>query len=224
MPYSLAAGRLRPGEVSLAHHGLLFLDELPEFDRRALEGLREPLESGCVHLARAARRLRLPASFQLVAAMNPCPCGHLGDPTRECRCTPEQVQRYRARLSGPLLDRIDLRVELNALAPAELFELPPGEPSALVAERVLRATECQRERQGQPNARLEASALEQHCALPGAERRWLAEALARLGASARSAHRVLRVARTIADLAGSPRIARPHLAEALQLRRALGGA
>ena len=221
---SLAAGRLRPGEVSLAHHGLLFLDELPEFDRRALEGWREPLESGCVHLARAARRLRLPARFQLVAAMNPCPCGHLGDTTRECRCTPEQVQRYRARLSGPLLDRIDLRVELSALAPAELFELPPGEPSALVAERVLRATACQRERQGLPNARLEASALEQHCALPGAERRWLAEALARLGASARSAHRVLRVARTIADLAGSPRIARTHLAEALQLRRALGGA
>jgi magnesium chelatase family protein len=221
---SLAAGRLRPGEVSLAHHGLLFLDELPEFDRRALEGLREPLESGCVHLARAARRVRLPARFQLVAAMNPCPCGHLGDATRECRCTPEQVQRYRARLSGPLLDRIDLRVELSALAPSELFELPPGEPSATVAERVRRAAECQRRRQGLPNARLEAPALEQHCALPGAERRWLAEALTRLGASARSAHRVLRVARSIADLAAEPRIGRPHLAEALQLRRALGGA
>ncbi len=221
---SLAAGRLRPGEVSLAHHGLLFLDELPEFDRRALEGLREPLEAGCVHLARAAGRVRLPARFQLVAAMNPCPCGHLGDTTRECRCTPEQVQRYRARLSGPLLDRIDLRVEVAALAPAELLDLPPGEPSAAVAERVRRAAEVQRLRQGLPNARLEARTLELHCALQGADRSWLAEALARLGASARAAHRVLRVARSIADLAAAPRITRSHLAEALQLRRALGGA
>jgi magnesium chelatase family protein len=177
-----------------------------------------------VHLARAAGRVRLPARFQLVAAMNPCPCGHLGDTTRECRCTPEQVQRYRARLSGPLLDRIDLRVEVAALPPAELFGLPPGEPSAAVAERVRRATEVQRLRQGLPNARLEARTLEQHCALQGADRNWLAEALARLGASARAAHRVLRVARSIADLAAAPRITRSHLAEALQLRRALGGA
>ena len=221
---SLAAGRLRPGEVSLAHHGLLFLDELPEFDRRALEGLREPLEAGCVHLARAARRVQLPASFQLVAAMNPCPCGHLGDCARECRCTPEQVQRYRARLSGPLLDRIDLRVDVAALPPADLFELPPGEPSAAVAERVRRAAERQRQRQGLPNARLEARELERHCALQAAERGWLADALARLGASARAAHRVLRVARSIADLSDAPRITRAHLAEALQLRRALGGA
>ena len=168
--------------------------------------------------------MRLPARFQLVAAMNPCPCGHLGDGARECRCTPEQVQRYRARLSGPLLDRIDLRVELAALPPAELFELPPGEPSAVVAERVRRAVERQRLRQGLPNAGIEARALEQHCALPGAERSWLATALGRLGASARAAHRVLRVARSIADLAAEPRITRSHLAEALQLRRALGGA
>ena len=215
---------LRPGEISLAHHGVLFLDELPEFERRALEGLREPLESCRVHLARAAQRTELPADFQLVAAMNPCPCGQLGNPARECRCSAQQVARHRARLSGPLLDRIDLRVEVPAQAPAQLLELPPGEPSAAVAARVRAAAELQQRRQGTSNARLEGAGLERHCGLARAERAWLAGALERLGASARCAHRVLRVARTLADLGGTPTLAREHLAEALQLRRALGGA
>ncbi len=217
----LAAGGVRPGEVSLAHHGVLFLDELPEFDRRALEGLREPLESSRVHLARAAHRAELPARFQLVAAMNPCPCGHLGDPTRPCRCTPAQVARYRARLSGPLLDRIDLRVEVAALAPAELLELPAGEASAVVAGRVRLAADRQQQRQGAPNSALDGQPLQQHCCLDSESRNWLAGALARVGASARATHRVLRVARTIADLGDCGPLARRHLAEALQLRRAL---
>ena len=220
----LGGGVLRPGEISLAHHGVLFLDELPEFERRALEGLREPLESCRVHLARAAQRTELPADFQLVAAMNPCPCGQLGNPARECRCSAQQVARYRARLSGPLLDRIDLRVEVPAQAPAQLLELPPGEPSAAVAARVRAAAELQQRRQGTSNARLEGAQLEGHCGLARAERAWLAGALERLGASARCAHRVLRVARTLADLGGAPTLTREHLAEALQLRRALGGA
>ena len=220
----LGGGVLRPGEVSLAHHGVLFLDELPEFERRALEGLREPLESRRVHLARAAQRAELPAHFQLVAAMNPCPCGQLGNPARECRCSAQQVARYRARLSGPLLDRIDLRVEVPAQAPAQLLELPPGEPSAAVAARVHAAAELQQRRQGTSNAQLEPAELERHCGLARGERAWLAAALERLGASARCAHRVLRVARTLADLGGAPALAREHLAEALQLRRALGGA
>ena len=220
----LGPGGLRPGEVSLAHHGVLFLDELPEFDRRALEGLREPLESRRVHLARAAQRAEFPASFLLVAAMNPCPCGQLGNPARECHCSPAQVTRYRARLSGPLLDRIDLRVEVAALAPDALLELPRGEPSEPVAARVREAARVQRERQGLPNAALDGAELEQHCRVRADARAWLGSALTRMGSSARATHRVLRVARSIADLAGAEAITREHLAEALQLRRALGPA
>lgn len=224
-PYSgLGPRGLQPGEVSLAHHGVLFLDELPEFDRRALEGLREPLESARVHLARAAQRADFPARFQLVAAMNPCPCGQLGNPARECRCSADQVARYRARLSGPLLDRIDLRVEVAALPPDALLELPPSEASATVSSRVRAAAALQRERQGVPNAALDAAGLERHGGVRDETRRWLAATLTRLGSSARATHRVLRVARTIADLAGAEAVSREHLAEALQLRRALGQA
>ncbi|ANF56693.1 YifB family Mg chelatase-like AAA ATPase [Halotalea alkalilenta] len=214
-----------PGEITLAHHGVLFLDELPEFERRALEGLREPIECGTVSIARVARQAIFPAEFQLVAAMNPCPCGHLGDPRRACRCSAAQIQRYQARLSGPLLDRIDLQVEMTALAADELARQRPGEASASVRERVVAARRCQASR-GALNARLGSRELEAACALSDAERAWLAHALERLGHSTRTYHRVLRVALTIADLQASARLTREHLMEALgyrQLDRLLRG-
>jgi len=212
----------RPGEISLAHGGVLFLDELPEFARDALEALREPLETGCVSIARAARQARFPARFQLVAAMNPCRCGYLGHPVRRCRCTPEQIERYRARLSGPLLDRIDLRIEVPALAHEEILSAAAGERSAAVRERVMAAHARQMARQGCVNSRLAPAALEQHCPLDHAGRRLLAQALGQLGLSARAVHRVLAVARTVADLAGDAAIRIEHLAEAIQYRRAAG--
>ena len=214
-------GGLRPGEISLAHHGVLFLDELPEFDRSVLESLREPLETGHIHISRAARQAEFPAQFQLIAAMNPCPCGYLGHPTRACRCTPDQVARYQGRVSGPLLDRIDIQIEVGAIAPDALLQLPQGESSASIAARVAAAAAVQLARQGSLNARLRGAALDTHCALDAASSAFFAQALQRLGWSARAAHRVLRLARTIADLAGSAQIASPHLAEAMQLRRAL---
>ncbi|ACK53370.1 Mg chelatase, subunit ChlI [Thauera aminoaromatica] len=211
----------RPGEISLAHHGVLFLDELPEFDRRVLESLREPLETGTVTVSRARRRAEFPARFQLVAAMNPCPCGHLGDPRRACRCTPEQVARYRGRLSGPFLDRIDLTVEVPAIAPEVLLESPPGEPSSAVRARVAAARALQATRQGCPNARLPAGEVERHCRPdPGGET-LLRQAMQRLDLSARAYHRVLRVARTLADLAGASRPGAAQVAEAIQYRRSL---
>lgn len=208
----------RPGEVSLAHHGVLFLDELPEFDRRALEVMREPLESGEVHLSRAAAQVTLPARFQLVAAMNPCPCGWLGDPQRACGYTCERANRYRARVSGPLLDRIDLHVEVTALPPALAAMPSAAEPSAVVRARVAAARERQQARQGCANARLAGATLACHAAVDAADREFLGAALERMRLSARATDRVLRVARTIADLAGAPGIARAHLLEAIGYR------
>ncbi len=209
----------RPGEISLAHEGVLFLDEFPEFDRRVLEALREPLESGHIHISRAARHADFPARFQLVAAMNPCPCGWHGDASGRCRCTPDQLQRYRTRLSGPLLDRIDLQVEVPALPVAALQQRNDGEDSASVRARVTEARARQEARQGQPNARLAAAGIDRHCPLDADAAGLLAQAAARLALSARACHRVLKVARTIADLAASPAIRPPHIAEAVQYRR-----
>ncbi len=211
----------RPGEISLAHEGVLFLDELPEFPRMALEALREPLETGRIVISRAARQAEFPARFQLLAAMNPCPCGHHGSTLKPCCCSPDTVGRYQARISGPLLDRIDLQVEVPAMAAEALMQSPDGEPSAVVAARVATAQRLQQERQGCLNAALCGDALEEHCALDEAASRFLATAASRLAWSARSHHRVLRMARTIADLAASSSIRSEHLAEAIQYRRVL---
>jgi magnesium chelatase family protein len=220
----------RPGEIALAHGGLLFLDELPEFPRAALEALREPLETRRITIARAARSAQFPASFQLVAAMNPCPCGWLGAGSspqqagRACRCTPDQVARYQGKLSGPLLDRIDLQVEVAAVPPQALLAQAEGEPSAAVAQRVAAAHARQLARQGCANAHLDNAALDTHAALDEAANRFLQQAAARLGWSGRGVHRALKVARTIADLDSATGITVAHLAEAMQYRRALPGA
>lgn len=211
----------RPGEISYAHCGALFLDELPEFARSALEALREPLETGRITIARAAQRAEFPARFQLVAAMNPCPCGYWGSRIRACRCSPDQVARYQARISGPLLDRIDLHVEVAALSPQELLAAPEGESSAAVQQRVSAARDKALQRQGLPNHQLQGVQLDTHLQLEPEALTFAHKAAARLGWSARGTHRALKVARTIADLAGSDSIAQTHLAEALQYRRAL---
>lgn len=209
----------RPGEISLAHHGVLFLDELPEFERRVLEALREPMENGTVHISRAARQAEFPAAFQLVAAMNPCPCGHFGASAGRCRCSPDQIARYRARLSGPLLDRIDLQVDIPAVTADTLRDAPTGEASATVRARVLCARQRQLQRQNKPNARLSVRETETHCRPDDAGEAILKQAFSRLSFSARTYHRLLRVARTIADLADCPAVASAHVAEAVQLRR-----
>jgi magnesium chelatase family protein len=209
----------RPGEISLAHRGVLFLDELPEFEREALEALREPLESGWVSLARAARQARFPARFQLIAAMNPCPCGYLGHASGRCRCTPDAIARYRARISGPLADRIDIKVEAPVPQETQLLGAGDGEPSSAIRARVGAASARQIERQGMPNALLGTREIDCHCALDVQAAALLKQAIARLALSARAYHRVLRVARTIADLAASESIASPHVAEAIQYRR-----
>ena len=210
----------RPGEISLAHNGVLFLDELPEWDRRALEVLREPLESGVVTISRAARQSEFPARFQLVAAMNPCPCGWAGDPSARCRCSSDMVTRYRAKISGPLLDRIDLHVEVPRLPPAQLRpDAPDGESSATVRARVDAARALQHARSGKPNAQMTQAETMAHCRLTAADQTLLERAIDRLQLSARSMHRILRVARTIADLDASADIASAHLAEALGYRR-----
>ncbi|HVI59675.1 MAG TPA: YifB family Mg chelatase-like AAA ATPase [Luteimonas sp.] len=209
----------RPGEISLAHHGVLFLDELPEWDRRALEVLREPLESGVVTISRAARQSEFPARFQLVAAMNPCPCGWAGDASSRCRCSPDIVRRYRGRISGPLLDRIDLHVDVPRLPPAQLRPgAPEGECSADVRARVEAARAIQLRRAGVPNGRLGQAATMAACRLGEADQQLLERAIDALQLSARAMHRILRVARTIADLAGSAQIATVHLSEALGYR------
>jgi magnesium chelatase family protein len=214
----------RPGEISLAHGGVLFLDETPEFPRTALEALREPLESGRITISRAARQAVFPARFQLVAAMNPCPCGYLGAfaaTGRNCRCTPDAVQRYQGRLSGPLLDRIDIQIEVPAVKPSELMALADGEPSTVVAARVAVARTRQVQRQGVPNGLLEAAQIDALCVADDAARRFLQGAAERLGWSGRRLHRTLKVARTIADMAGAEAITVAHMGEALQLQRGL---
>ncbi|MDF1613520.1 YifB family Mg chelatase-like AAA ATPase [Desulfurivibrio dismutans] len=222
----IGGGKLpRPGQVSLAHNGILFLDELPEFRKNVLESLRQPLEDGQVTIARAQQSLLFPASFMLVAALNPCPCGHYpGNETHECTCTPAQIQRYRHRLSGPLLDRIDLYLEVAAVKFAEMSDHRPAEPSAAIRQRVAQAHEIQRRRFPRRktafyNSRMKPVDLDQHCRVDPASRRLLEEAVRRFGLSARAYHRILKIARTIADLADSRELTTAHLAEAIQYRR-----
>ena len=213
----------RPGEISLAHEGVLFLDEFPEFTRNALEALREPLETGSITISRAALRAEFPARFTLIAAMNPCPCGYLGSQQRHCRCSPEQIARYQAKLSGPLLDRIDLHVEVPALPPEELINAPAGESTATMRERITQAASRAFARQGCANQRLQGRDIDQHARLDDAAARFLQAAASKLGWSARSTHRALKVARTIADLAACEQISAAHIAEAMQYRRGLSG-
>lgn len=213
----------RPGEISMAMHGVLFLDELPEFDRHVLEVLREPLESGRISVSRAARQVEFPARFQLLAAMNPCPCGYLGHPANRCQCTPDQVARYRSRVSGPLLDRIDIQIEVPAVPEHDLVgRTSAAESSAAVRDRVEAAARAQVERQGMSNARLDPGAVDALCAPDAAAEALLRAAIGRLGLSARAYHRILKVARTIADLAGAPRVQSAQVAEAIQYRRLSG--
>jgi magnesium chelatase family protein len=209
----------RPGEISLAHHGVLFLDELPEFDRDVLEALREPLESGRISISRAAHQAQFPARFQLVAAMNPCPCGHCGDRAGRCRCTPERIARYRGRISGPLADRIDIKLEVPAPREGELLAPAGGEASGAIRARVEKARRLQHARQGKPNALLGTREIDRHCGTDREGDQLLRHALARLLLSARAYHRVLRVARSIADLCEKNVIAAEHVAEAIQYRR-----
>jgi magnesium chelatase family protein len=215
---------LNPGEISLAHHGVLFLDELPEFSPRVLEVMREPMEAGHIQIARARYQVRLPASFQLIAAMNPCPCGYYGDSERTCRCTQEKVKQYQQRISGPLFDRIDMQVEvahLGADDKTQLLQKRAGKTatSATLREYVVECRALQLERSGLVNARLEPSAVQQFCGLSESDAALLNDAMTRLRLSTRAWFRILKIARTIADLAEVENIARPHLLEAINYRR-----
>ena len=209
----------RPGEISMALHGVLFLDELPEFDRSVQEVLREPLESGHITISRAARRAEFPAQFQLIAAMNPCPCGYFGHYNGKCRCTPDQISRYRGKISGPLLDRIDIQIEVPAVPQDDLLGKAAGESSLSVQQRVNAARARQLARQGKNNALLSVTEIEAFCTPDAPGIALLQQALSRLNLSARAYHRILKVARSIADLAGSDAVTRSHIAEAVQYRR-----
>ncbi|MEK6686689.1 MAG: YifB family Mg chelatase-like AAA ATPase, partial [Pseudomonadota bacterium] len=210
----------RPGEISLAMHGVLFLDELAEFDRKVLEVLREPLESGKITISRAARQAEFPAQFQLIAAMNPCPCGYLGHPNGKCHCTPDQVARYRGRISGPLLDRIDIQIEVPAVPQDELMrQRATGEKSSAIRERVKQSHQRQLTRQEKTNSRLSVKEIDQFCTLDTASENLLKNAISRLSLSARAYHRILKIARTIADLSDAEKINNQHIAEAIQYRR-----
>lgn len=210
----------RPGEISLALHGVLFLDEFPEFDRKVLEVLREPLESGKITISRAARQAEFPADFQLVAASNPCFCGYLGHPSGKCQCTPDQIARYRGRISGPLLDRIDIQIEVPAVPQEELMrQNVTGEKSSVIRTRVTESHQRQLARQGKTNNRLGVKEIDQYCILDTISENLLKQAISRLNLSARAYHRILKVARTIADLSGVEKISNQHIAEAIQYRR-----
>ena len=211
----------KPGEISLAHQGVLFMDELPEFDRKVLEVLREPIESGKINIARAQQQVTYPAEFQLIAAMNPCPCGYLGSRKKSCRCSAQQIQRYRAKLSGPFLDRIDLYIEVADLPDTLLISSAPNneDSSERLRSLVIKARTLQLARQGKLNKNLSGKEIEQHCALSMEQQIWLQNAFNQLQLSARALHRLLKVARTIADLETSPGIEMLHLTEALNLRK-----
>jgi magnesium chelatase family protein len=208
----------KPGEISLAHYGVLFLDELPEFHRHVLECLREPLESGSITISRAAFQTNFPARFQFIASMNPCPCGYAGSKVHECQCSPEQVMRYKSKLSGPLLDRIDMQVEVSHLAPELLSSSTTAESSASIRERVYVAREAQMARQGKCNAMLGVKELEQHVHLLPAAEELLMKVMAKFNFSARLYHRILKVARTVADIEGSESVSSVHISEAISCR------
>ena len=209
----------RPGEISLAHHGVLFLDELPEFPRAVLDVLREPLESGSITISRASRQVDFPARFQLIAAMNPCPCGYLGHASGKCRCSPDQIARYRGRLSGPLLDRIDIQIEVPSLHQNELLNPSTAEFSAIIQERVTTARDIQISRQGKSNTMLNNNEIDLYCAPDAAGVALLKNAISRLNLSARAYHRILKVARSVADLDNQLNITSQHIAETIQYRR-----